>query len=766
MSRARGGITRRTLVSATVGLALVAGGVVVASQWAQGNRSQPKPSAAAPVALYAEGWIDDSGYTEVIPFTHPIEDPGSLASIRAAVAGRGERGIAELRAELNALPRAAANTAGHAARLRLRIGLLHMYLGQFDEATREFEAVLAAGIDAPDLAPTNLEALLGVAALRRGEAENCVACCNEASCIFPLATDAIHRRTAGSREAIRRFTQYLQRRPEDLGVRWLLNIAYMTLGEYPNRVPPEYLIPLDPFQSQIDVGRFENVATKVGLSARGPNMAGGAIMDDFTNDGLLDIVFSCADPTQGTALFVNRGDGTFEDRSESSGLAAQIGAANCSHADFDNDGWLDLLILRGGWETPRRLSLLRNDGDGTFRDVTLTAGLGEPIATQGAAWGDFDNDGRLDLFVAGEFHKEQPDPRNRCRLYKNLGDGTFQDIADKAGVTNEGFAKGVSCGDYNGDGYLDIYVSNLGEPKRLYRNNRDGTFTDVAPGLGVTWPRYSFTCWFWDYDNDGQLDILVNPYGAHLIEILRSHLGQTTDGERPRLYHNEGLGGFRDVTMAVGLDRVVLPMGANFGDIDNDGFLDFYLGTGASPYHCLMPNLLFKNIEGRQFVDVTTATGTGHLQKGHGIAFGDWDRDGDLDILLEAGGAAPGDRAHNVLFQNPGHGRHWLNVKLVGATTNRSAVGAKIRVDLPGQGGEVVSRYRVVGIGSSFGGNPFEQLIGLGEADRILTLEVEWPTSRTKQTFAHVPIDRAIEITEHQDQFRLLGRAPIPLPKP
>ena len=158
----------------------------------------------------------------------------------------------------------------------------------------------------------------------------------------------------------------------------------------------------------------------------------------------------------------------------------------------------------------------------------------------------------------------------------------------------------------------------------------------------MTGPSQSFACWFWDYDNDGQLDLWVNPIHATLAEVIRDQLGWPTSGERPRLYHNVGRPEpFRDVTSEVGVDRVVLPMGSNFGDIDNDGFLDVYLGTGRPAYSHLMPNVMFHNDGGRQFEDVTAATGTGHLQKGHGVAFADWDRDGDLDLFVEAGGAAP-----------------------------------------------------------------------------------------------------------------------------
>ena len=199
----------------------------------------------------------------------------------------------------------------------------------------------------------NLEALLGVIHLRRGETENCLDCRGPSSCILPIAAAAVHQRPSGSREAIRHFRAYLDQRPEDLGVRWLLNIAYMTLGEYPDMVPPGQLIPLEPFRSPRDVGRFENVAPRVGLGVRGANMAGGSIFDDFTGDGLPDILTSSFDVDLGASLFVNRGNGTFEDRSGPSGVASQPLAVNTSQADFDNDGWLDVLLLRAAGRSRR-----------------------------------------------------------------------------------------------------------------------------------------------------------------------------------------------------------------------------------------------------------------------------------------------------------------------------------------------------------------------------------------------------------------------------
>ncbi len=184
-------------------------------------------------------------------------------------------------------------------------------------------------------------------------------------------------------------------------------------------------------------------------------MAGGCLVDDFDNDGRLDVFMPTTDPERGALFLRNRGDGKFEDVSDKAGLTDQVLSLNACHADFDNDGNLDILMLRGAWEVPRRMSLLRNRG-GVFEDVTLAAGLGEPIATQAAGWADYDNDGHVDLYVAGEFDVAHPDSRNRGRLYHNRGDGTFEDVSVAAGVTNDRFGKGVAWGDYDDDGRPDL----------------------------------------------------------------------------------------------------------------------------------------------------------------------------------------------------------------------------------------------------------------------------------------------------------------------
>ena len=365
------------------------------------------------------------------------------------------------------------------------------------------------------------------------------------------------------------------------------------------------------------------------------------------------------------AFYRNKGDGTFEDRTKEAGLLDQLGGLYCVQADYDNDGLLDIFIMRGAWlKTPMRPSLLRNNGNGTFTDVTKKAGLIHPMNTNTAQWADFDNDGQLDLFVCCE---AQP-----SRLYRNKGDGTFEEVAEKAGLGNlPGMWKGCSWFDYDNDGFPDLFLNNYTGKPRLFRNNRDGTFTDVTDATGIAGPQMGLSCWAWDYDNDGWLDIFATSYDRTLDDVVKGLLGQPHARETSRLYRNLGGKAFEDVTAEAGLDAVLRGDGENFGDFDNDGFLDFYLGTGDHDIATLVPNRMFRNLGGKRFAEITASSGTGHLQKGHGVAFGDWDRNGTADLFVQMGGAIPGDKYHNILFQNPGQGNNWLNVKLVGKKTNR-----------------------------------------------------------------------------------------------
>ena len=694
--------------------------------------------------------LEVSGREELGLFLERARDPQDLPSICAGRREAIDIAIPTQQQYLKSLLGSPESARDHAeiAWTHRALGQLWAYLGQLGRAANEFEAAYEIALRrqardrrlAEALAP--LEAMIGVAHLRRGELENCIEHHRAASCIFPIRPEGQHHVTSGSERAIEYFLKHLARQPDNLEVRWLLNLAAMTLGRHPQAVPARWRLPPKALASEEAAPRFDDVAGEVGLKEIG--RAGGAVIEDFDGDGRLDIFVSSTDVCASARFYHNAGGGTFEDRTRPAGLAEQLGGINAIHTDYNNDGRIDLFVMRGGWEYAMRNSLLRNDGRGTFTDVTSAAGLTSALhRTHSAAWADFDNDGWLDVFVA---HEE-----TRAALFRNNRDGTFTDVAERAGVRRSAFSKGAVWGDYDNDGDPDLYVSNYGEPNFFYVNSGDGTFTERAGELGIDRPIMSFPTWFFDYDNDGWLDLFVASFVPSVVEVVRHYLDLPPRAETFRLYRNDRRGGFEDVTSTAGLSRVAPSMGANFGDLDNDGFLDMYVGTGAPSYAALVPNLMFRNNAGRRFADVTTATGTGHLQKGHGVAWADLDEDGDLDIYANIGGFLPGDVYSRALFRNPGSGNAWIRVRLEGVKSNRPGIGAKIRMTLP----DGSLRYREVNGGGSFGASPLEQHIGLGKADRIARLEIEWPASGAKQAFSDVAANQRIVVREGENSYRI-----------
>ena len=490
-------------------------------------------------------------------------------------------------------------------------------------------------------------------------------------CLFPPRDGAAYREAGDVEKAIPYFLKFLEDKPQDLEVRWLLNLAYVALGRYPSGVPEKYLVPASAFESKDDIGRFTDVAGRAGVNVF--SLAGGVIVDQFSPDGSLDLITSSMDVCEPLHYFKYNGNGTFIERTNEAGFADQLGGLNIIQADYDNDSCMDILVMRGGLEFAMRRSLLHNNCNGTFTDVTARSHIGDvATSTQTAVWADVDNDG---------------------------------------------------------------------------------------------WP-----------------DIFVNSYYISNDESVRTYLGLPHNAETSKLFRNLGNGTFRDVTAEVGLDKVWMPMAANFGDVNNDGYLDMYLGMGSPSFAALFPHELLLNKDGKSFVSVTASSGTGELHKGHGIAFADIDRDGDEDIVAEIGGAVPADRHALRLFENPGQGSDWINVRLVGVKSNRAAMGAQIKVVVGqdgqdgrvGQVGRQVGRvgpaseqtrsiYRTVGSGGSFGANPLEQHIGLGKSARILSIEIWWPATKTRQTFANVAKNQFIEITESARNYTRLERKAVRL---
>ncbi len=620
--------------------------------------------------------------------------------------------------------------------------------GDSEAAIEQFKAILKQVEAAPRVFDDSyrLGAMdhLALSYLRVGEQENCVANHNAERCLLPITSGGVHVLERGSRAALDVYSKLLRADPNDLTSMWLLNLASMTLGEYPDGVPEAWRIPPEALEAEDDIGRFVDVAKLLGLGVMG--LSGGAVMEDLSGDGHLDILASSWGLRDPLRYFVNTGRGTFQDRSKNAGLEGLVGGLNLLHADYDNDGDVDVLVLRGAWLAEGHPnSLLRNAGHGTFDDVTVQAGLYSLHPTQTATWADFDNDGHLDLFVGNESNAQAG--RHSCEYFRNQGDGTFEEISQEVGLAVVGYVKAAVSGDYDNDGWMDLYLSRYGEPNLLLRNLGGTGFEDVGRLAGVQEPIDSFPAWFWDFNNDGWQDLFVSGWRATAGDVAAEYLGLPGHDEKPRLYRNNGDGTFTDVAEDVGLGHVMYTMGSNFGDLDNDGWLDFYVGTGDPDLRALMPNRMFRNDNGIRFLEVTASGGFGHLQKGHGVAFGDLDEDGDQDIYAVMGGAFEGDLAMNVLFENPGHGNQWITLELQGTKTNRSAIGARIRVDVETNQG-MRSIYRVVGTGGSFGASSLRQEIGLGKASAIQAIEVHWPVSNATWRHENVAMGRRMRITE------------------
>jgi hypothetical protein len=345
-----------------------------------------------------------------------------------------------------------------------------------DEAIAHFEDAYRLAQQADSLESIlQMEEALGVAHLHKAEMDNGVQEHPGDRCLLQQWPAGRLARPADAEKAIAYFLRYLARKPDEREVWWLLNLAYMKTGGYPAQVPPAFLIAPGAIEAGAPtIGRFHDVASQSGIDS--VSSAGGVVVDDFRGSGQEDVIVSSMDGCVPMRMFAANGDGTFTDRTADAGLADQLGGLNLAHADYDNDGCPDLVVLRGGWESlPQRKSLLRNDCHGRFTDVTERAGLGGLRSTQTAVWTDIDNDGWLDLFIANgavnvvESQRGEPFPfRMRNQLFRNVGGRTFEELAppfDRAEVS-----RGAAFGDVDNDGDTDIVYTNNNGSVRLLLN--------------------------------------------------------------------------------------------------------------------------------------------------------------------------------------------------------------------------------------------------------------------------------------------------------
>jgi hypothetical protein len=434
---------------------------------------------------------------------------------------------------------------------------------------------------------------------------------------------------------------------------------------------------------------------------------------DYDNDGHLDLFANDADTSH---LYNNNGDGTFTRITQGTLATEGIGGAGIAWGDYDNDGYLDLFTTSGvnvfGGDSTARL--FHNNGDGTFTKIVFadTSDFG------GASWGDYDNDSDLDLFVASGGLSPAPGIDNF--LYRNEGDGTFARIITGVIVNDGGLSIGASWGDYDDDGYLDLFVANgSGEDNFLYHNNGDGTFTKITQGDIVNDGGASGGGSWADYDNDGDLDLFVTNYF----------------GEVNFLYQNDGPPGYTFTKITTGniVNDTSWTLGSTWGDYDNDGDIDLFVSNGNFDN-----NFLYANNGDGTFAKVIS----GDIVNDGGFSIGtssaDYDNDGDLDIFVS------NSWPENFLYANDGNLNRWVNVKCVGTVSNNSAIGTKVRVKANIFGGDVWQLREISGQGQ----NSLNVKFGLGDATVIDSLKIEWPLGII-ETYTNIAVNQFITATEN-----------------
>jgi hypothetical protein len=500
----------------------------------------------------------------------------------------------------------------------------------------------------------------------------------------------------------------------------------------------------------------------------------GAAAFDYDDDGWLDLFVVNGSTLEGfpkgkeptSHLYRNRRDGTFEDVTDKAGMALSgWGQAACA-GDYDNDGHEDLFVTFWG-----KNRLFRNRGDGTLEETTKSAGVDSMRTRWGAgcAFLDYDRDGRLDLFAANYIDldlKTAPVPESGlCRykgvpvacgppgltggknvLYRNIGDGRFADVSDASGITRASgtYGLGVSTLDFDDDGWVDVYVANDSNPSALYRNNRDGTFADIGVTAGCAYsqdgkPQAGMGVAVGDYNRDGRMDVFKTNFA----------------GDTSTLYMNSNGTSCEDRTFASGIGRNTrwLGWGVSFLDLDLDGWLDLFLVNGhvypeveqlKTEAGYRQRKVVYHNRGNGRFEDVTERLGPPVTvpKAGRGAAFADLDNDGDLDILVNNVHEPPD--LYRVDHRQP---RSWLTVRLVGAKSNRSAIGARLRVTA----GSVTQVHEVRGGGSYYSQNDLRPNFGLGSASKVDRLEVRWPNG-LEEMWSNLEVNRILTLKEGTGQ--------------
>ncbi len=602
--------------------------------------------------------------------------------------------------------------------------------------------------------PDDLQARLklGQMYIKTGLYEQAVIELAEAGTSAPLRAQAMrdspvaNYRSGRFEEAAKSADAALCEDSSDLNARWWLWLASQKIGDYPLDVPTEHRMNLKAGLHRPKV-QFEDVAARIGLDKTSGGR--GTAIFDLDGDGYLDVVISSAHG--GVSVYRNNRDGSFTDVSVGSGLDECVNSFSVAAGDYNNDGFVDLYITRLGFYVGDSV-LYRNNGDGTFTDVTAEAGASCWGPSFSAQWVDYDCDGNLDLFVANNI-SGMFDRKNPNRLFHNNGDGTFTEVSEKAGLHTLSTTICGAWGDYNNDGYPDLFLSAGVGRSQLYRNNGDGTFTDVTAEAGIDAVCFGSVSYWLDYDNDGWLDLVQNVWspGDDMIRTMMNGEGPP-EGRPIRIYHNNRDGTFTLRDRELGLTGCFGTMSGNAGDFNNDGRVDFLLGNGDPHMDRIEPQIILEDDGSGQYRNVSFAAGLPIAGKGHGANLADLAGDGRLCLVLASGGAYPADLLTVSVFRPKTLPGNYLNVRLVGTKSNRDAVGARLRLEAGGR-----SQHKLVSGGSGFGYLPYEQHFGLGSCTKVDAIEILWP-SGLKQRVANLPFNDTIRITEGRDGWEPVYR--------
>ncbi|MBX2798195.1 MAG: VCBS repeat-containing protein [Myxococcales bacterium] len=673
-------------------------------------------------------------------------------------------------------------------------GIIAWHDGRFDDAVTAFEQHRATAGDSE-------QGLLwlGLATMRRAEQHNCLDAMlgehaghqghdsHQGMCALPLTI--FHRDRADTLRAAEAFETLARVYGPDPHYRWLANFTHMPADGFPHDVSPDVVLSPDtPFfdafygkhaqrvrqiSDLVLVDRAAELEVDYARSAGGPDSGKGVAVEDFNADGCLDIVTGGFHDRMSYFQSVCDQPGTlaFDDRSVPSGLSAVQGTHILTAADYDDDGDIDLFVSRPFGSPRGDAVLLQNNGHAVFTDVTADVGLdmtsdGRYQFAWGSAWGDIDADGDLDLFVANyhfgsPFHKDSrlhmlTSLRDNVpsALYRNDG-GRFVDITEASGVgafTTGHNLHGAAFGDYDQDGQVDLAITRMFLPGVVILHNEgEGRFAE-AP-LADRSTSMGFMAAFVDVDHDGQLDLFNSAYGTSLgtlsQAVFQGDQGNFANGSK---IWKQGLDGWTVDEQYFGTDVPLTVMGVNFGDLDHDGHLDWYLGTGGAEPWYVVPNLMYRGNATDGLDDISAFGGVATVQKGHGIIYADFDRDGDQDIYSSLGGAWPGDAWPNQLFVNdsPPGGR-WVRIALHGCASNRFGLNSLIVVHASHANGSVGMRTYHMDNKTGFGSAPYLADIGLGDAVGVATVEVRWSGPGARRIRYELDLDAEVVLVESGD---------------